>query len=145
MKAAFILQMIRHQPMKYLYLLLLLFVLACSGQYTPPADATDCGRQFIDAIFKGNFKRAGQLILPDAANKNLLEDKLSRDFHNRTSADREELAATSIVINRIEPVSDSVTFINFINSYDKKPAVLKLVKREGQWYADLKYTFSGNL
>lgn len=131
--------------MKFISRFLIFLVLAgCGVQEAPPEDAVDCGRQFIHAIFHGNFKRARQLTLPDPKNLSLLEDKLADDFRSRPPEDRDQLQNASIVINEIEQVSDSITIINFLNSYDQKPAVIKVVKQEGGWLIDLKYTFSGN-
>jgi hypothetical protein len=124
--------------------LLLVLLAGCGESYEKPTDAIDCGRQFIDAIFKGNFKRARQLMLPDPQNMELLNEKLARDFRGRNSLDKNQLRTASIVINEIDNVSDSVTIINFLNSYDNKPAVLKVVLVNGEWMTDLKYTFSGN-
>ena len=126
------------------WVLLMILVSGCGTNYEKPTDAIDCGRQFIDAIFKGNFKRAHQLMLNDPQNISLLNDRLAKDFRSRNSLDKNQLRTASIVINEIENVSDSVTIINFLNSYDNKPAILKVVLKNGEWLADLKYTFSGN-
>jgi hypothetical protein len=123
---------------------IILALAACGESYEKPTDALDCGRQFIDAIFKGNFKRARQLTLPDEQNLQLLNDKLAKDFRSRNSLDRNQLRTASIQINEVENVSDSVTIIYFLNSYDSSAAVLKVVNKNGEWLADLKYTFSGN-
>lgn len=117
----------------------------CGESYEVPENALDSGRQFIESIFKGNFKRARQLMLPDAPNQKLLDERLANDFRTREPLERDRLRNASIVINEIDNVSDSVTIINFKNSYDDRPAVLKVVKYKGQWLTDLKYTFSGNL
>lgn len=126
---------------------LLMLLFACGeASYPPPESAIDAGRQFASAIFTGNFKRANDLIVPDAKNKDLLGDKLEKDYHQRSSADRNDLAQSSLQILDVQDVvKDSITIIQFINSYDKRPAILKVVKYNGAWLVDLKYTFSGNL
>lgn len=130
--------------MKKWLVLLWFFASGCGSGYEQPADALDCGRQFIEAIFDGNFKRARQLMVNDEKNLELLNDKLAKDFRNRTSLDKDQLRNASIVINQVEQASDTVTILNFLNSYDGNPAVLKIVLRQDQWLIDLKYTFSGN-
>lgn len=117
---------------------------ACTNGYPEAQDGLDCGRQFIGAIFNGNFKRARQLTLPDETNLKILENKLEKDFSNRSSLDKERLSQASIVINEVSPVNDSVVIINFLNSYDSLPTILKVVKWQGQWLTDLKYTYNGN-
>lgn len=124
--------------------LLIVAIFGCGEKYETPDNALDSGRQFIDAIFKGNFKRARQLMLDDEANQKLLDDRLAKDFRSREPLDRDLLRNASIQINQIDNPSDTVTIINFLNSYDNKPAVLKVIKHNGQWLTDLKYTFSGN-
>jgi len=83
-------------------------------------------------------------MLRDEQNLELLDEKLAKNFRERSGLDKEQLRTASIVINEVDNVSDSVTIINFLNSYDNKPAVLKVVNRGGEWLTDLKYTFSGN-
>lgn len=133
---------------KALLMLAFFLLAACSNSenYPPVENPLDAGRQFIEAVFKGNFKRAGMLILDDAENKKLLKEKMEDDFYNRSSQDRNELKQSSItILTNEDVVKDSLTIINFINSYDQKPAVLKVVRQNGNWLIDLKYTFSGNL
>ncbi|MEO7310288.1 MAG: hypothetical protein ABIX01_07830 [Chitinophagaceae bacterium] len=133
---------------KFLIFFAITVAAACSSSdnYPPVENSLDAGRQFIDAVFKGNFKRAGMLLLDDAKNEQLLKEKMEDAFHNRSSEDRNELKQSSITILATEDVvKDSITIINFMNSYDHKPAVLKVVKQNGNWVIDLKYTFSGNL
>jgi hypothetical protein len=56
-----------------------------------------------------------------------------------------QLKSSSIVINKVEPVSDSITLINYSNSYTMKPTDLKIIKVGTTWKVDFSYTFSGNL
>ncbi len=133
---------------KYISVIILMVLTSCSSSnnYPPVENPLDAGRQFIEAVFKGNFKRASMLLVNDAQNKKLLEEKMEEPFFNRSSKDRNELKQSSITILTNENViKDSLTIINFINSYDQKPAVLKVVKQNGSWLVDLKYTFTGNL
>ena len=121
---------------------------ACSSSenYPPVENPLDAGRQFIDAVFKGNFKRASMLLLEDNTNSELLKVKIEDNFRQRSSADKNELSQSSItILSNEELVKDSLSIIRFINSYDQKPAVLKVVKQNGTWVIDLKYTFSGNM
>jgi hypothetical protein len=47
----------------FFILLSMLVFTACGPSYEEPETAIDAGRQFISAIYNGNFKRAGQLII----------------------------------------------------------------------------------
>ena len=130
----------------HLLFCLFFFLTACTNpSYMPPENALDAGRQFADAVYKGNFKRAADLIAPDDQNKNLLTQKLEEPYHQRTSADRNVLSQASLQILEIDnQAKDSVTFIHFVNAYDNKPAILKVIKINDGWRVDLKYTFSSN-
>ena len=44
-----------------------------------------------------------------------------------------------------EDVNDSITIINYSNSYMNKPLEIKVVKEDHKWQVDFKYTYSGNL
>ncbi len=128
--------------LKKITFFLIVLLTACGGDNYPPVEnPLDAGRQFIDAIFKGNFKRADLLILPDDQNKNLLRTNLEDDYHARNSTDRNNLGLSSININNVQNMGDSVTIIHFFNNYTNKPALLKVVKQNTTWLVDLKYTF----
>lgn len=123
----------------------IIMLLSCSSQTYPPVEnPLDAGRQFADAIFKGNFERAGQLIVPTEENKNLLRQRLEENYHRRNNTDRVQMAQASMQIQKVEnTVKDSLMLIHFTNAYDGKPAVLKVIKNSGSWLIDLAYTFSG--
>lgn len=127
---------------KAFFFFLVVTITACGGDIYPPVESPlDAGRQFIDAIYKGNFKRANQLMLDDDQNKNLLRTKLEDDYHNRASTDRNNLGLSSINITNVKNAGDSVTVINFINNYTNRPGTLKVTNQNGSWLVDLKYTF----
>lgn len=122
--------------------------MSCKGadNYPPVENAFDAGRQFIDAVFKGNFRRAGMLILDDRQNSDLLKSKLQKAYNEKSSAEKAEISQSSIkILSAEEAVKDSLVFIHLINSYDQQPLTLKVIKQDGTWVIDLKYTFSGNL
>ena len=122
----------------------LVFMLACTNpSYTPPENGLDAGRQFADAIYKGNFKRATDLILPDEQNKALLSDSLEGPYHQLPGIDRNLLGQSSLQILEVDnQVKDSATFIHFLNAYSNRPATIKVVRSNGAWLVDVKYTFT---
>lgn len=129
---------------KFSLLVTLMMAIACNNaQYSPPESALDAGSQFINAIFKGDFKYAHKLILADEANKKFLK-KLEDDYFNRSNDDKEHLRHSSIHVKSVDNISNDTTIINFTNSYDNKPTIIKIIKQNNSWKIDLKYTFSGN-
>lgn len=131
-------------PLQRTFLLAIMLLLSCSSPTYPPVEnGLDAGRQFADAIFKGNFERAGQLILPTEENKNLLRQQLEENYHLRNNATRMEMAQASLQIQQVENGSkDSTVLIHFTNVYDGKPAVIKVVRSNGGWLVDLAYMFA---
>lgn len=128
---------------KLFFLFLAVILTSCGGDIYPPVEnPLDAGRQFIDAIYKGNFKRADLLMLNDDQNKSLLRTKLEDDYHARNSTNRNNLGLSSINISNVKNWGDSATIITFLNNYNNKPASLKVIKQNGgSWLVDLKYTF----
>ena len=70
------------------------------------------------------------------------------DFYQKMKPDEKEGYKNSNIIignDGVENVSDSVAIINYSNTFKNKPSKIKLVRVNGQWLVDFKYTFSGNL
>lgn len=126
----------------YCFLLLAIAQLLACTAYETPDSGIDCGRQFINATYQGNFKRAKQLLVPSKENIGLLEEKIEKDFRSRNSFEKENLSNASININHIESQGDTVQLIHFTNAYNGKTQVLKCVQVQGEWKTDLSFSFS---
>ncbi|MCW3080134.1 DUF4878 domain-containing protein [Segetibacter sp.] len=135
--------------MKY-SLLVLAFILlfSCKNvdeEYHRPESALDAGREFIQQTLKGKFNAANRYMLQDEDNQFWLA-KWSKEFNNSSEQDKAGYGNSSITIYEVtDVVPDSVTIVNFTNSYRKRPQKIKVVKSNGEWKVDFKYTFSGNL
>ncbi len=128
----------------YLLLLCTLFLLSCHSDEVPNTDI-DVARAFIHNIQQSDFKNAGKLLLKEETNKQYF-DRFEEHFKSRPKAELEQYKNADIIINEISNVSDSVTIVNYSNSFNRKEKnKIKVVKMDGQWLIDLKYTFSGNL
>ncbi len=135
--------------MKYTFLLLtILFVFSCKNpeeEYHRPESAIDAGRQFIQLSLSGKFNTANKYMLQDEDNQYWLA-KLSKEYNNTTEQDKAGYSKAAITIYEVNDViPDSVTIIRYSNSYKNRPLKLKVVKANGEWKVDFKYTFSGNL
>ena len=132
--------------MQKLTFLLFILLVACNnkGDYKKPENALEAGREFIDNSLKGHFNTAKRYMLPDEENIYWL-NKVSTDYNKLSEQDKAGLSQASININEVADVSDSVTVINYSNSYKKRSQSVKVVKHKGDWLVDFKYTFSGNL
>ncbi len=126
------------------FLFLLFIACKSSEKYLPAESAIDCGRIFIDACLKGEFKKAANYIITDDINKQKLRD-IENDFKGRSSQDKQGFKNASINIISIEDISQQETIINYSNSFDKVARKVKIISKEGKWLVDFKYSFNGNL
>ena len=117
----------------------------CNEKKAMPDSDIDTARTFIKNIQDNNFEAAESFILADQENKASLS-KLKKDAQAKSTAALEKYKNADIIIDELTPVNDSVTIVNYaISSNKEQKNKLKLIKRNGKWLVDLKYTFSGNL
>ncbi|MBL0358551.1 MAG: DUF4878 domain-containing protein [Chitinophagaceae bacterium] len=121
------------------------FLFSCQSNNELPNTDIDVARAFIKDIQQSNFTQAEKLMLKEETN-NQYFDRFEEHFKSRPKEELELYKNADIIINEMTPVSDSVTIINYSNSFNKNEKnKLKVVRVNGQWLIDLKYTFSGNL
>lgn len=135
--------------MRYSTFILGLFLFfSCNNpekEYQKPESAIDAGREFIEQALKGKFNAANQYMLQDEDNQFWLA-KWNKEYNNSPEQDKAGYSKAAITIYEVtDVVPDSVTIINFSNSYRKRQQKIKVVKSNGDWKVDFKYTFSGNL
>jgi len=112
--------------------------------FKEPEDPLDAGREFVRAVLDGDYEKANLYLLNDPEDQELY--KRYQSYMKKTpKTEKLQLKSSSIVINKVETLSDSVTIINYSNSYTMKPTDLKVVKVGTSWKVDFSYTFSGNL
>jgi len=125
-------------------IVLILLVNACTGKKEIPNTDIEVGSAFIKDILQNNFKEATTFVLPEETNDQYLS-LFKKYFESKSKVELEQYKNADIVINEINNVSDSITIINYSNSYKKdEKNKVKVVKVNGQWLVDLKYTFPGN-
>jgi hypothetical protein len=140
--------------MKLNFLIVILwtaFLFSCNEKKLPNTDI-DVAREFIKDILQNNFSEAEKYILKEDtvniqedANKQYF-DLFKKEYESKSKEELENFRNADIIINEISPLSDSVSIINYSNSFIRnKSSKVKMVRRNGQWLVDLKYTFSGNL
>ncbi|NDE09714.1 MAG: DUF4878 domain-containing protein [Chitinophagia bacterium] len=134
--------------MKFTLLLSLICCLAissCNTEKKSPNTDIEVAREFIKNILESNFKDAETFVLKEETNQQFFE-LFKKEFESKTKSELESFKNADIIINEISPLNDSVSIINYSNSFKKdKTNKLKMVRINGQWMVDLKYTFSGNL
>ena len=126
--------------------LVFVVLLSCNNDKkdTPLTD-TDVATTFIRDILDNRIEEAGQFILKDTINMQYFES-FRQAYRKKSQPELEKYRSAEIIINEISNVSDSVSIINYSNSYMKSVKnTLKLVRINGKWLIDFKYTFSGNM
>ncbi|MCW3093636.1 MAG: hypothetical protein JWP81_4705 [Ferruginibacter sp.] len=123
---------------------LMLLSASCNQRKVPNTDI-EVARAFIKDILENNFKEAETYVLKEETNKQYF-DLFKKEYESKSREELENYKNADIIINEISPVSDSVSIVNYSNSYKKdKSNKVKMVRVDGQWFVDLKYTFSGNM
>jgi PhoPQ-activated pathogenicity-related protein len=108
-----------------------------------PVTDTDVATTFIRGVLDNDFKTAQQYLLKDETNTQFFET-FRHQYQLKDKSELEKYKAADIIINSMEPLKDT-TIINYSNSYKKEVQnKLRLVRSNGQWLIDLKYTFSEN-
>ncbi|OIR01164.1 hypothetical protein GALL_167970 [mine drainage metagenome] len=133
--------------MKYLLLFTIIIFTSCGSgthQFAKAENSLDAGREFIDAILKGNFEKANFYMLNDEANKKLLLEYQTK-YNLQSREEKLGLNQSEIIILQVEDISDKETIINYSNSFDKIKHKIKVINKNGDWFVDFKYTFDGNL
>lgn len=133
---------------KILFLLFLLanIFFACnqSAKTKKNTDPLEAGREFIDASLKGDYDYARLYLLADSTNL-MYFDRFVEFDNKKTSTEKTGYKNANIIIDSTQDLSDSVSIINYTNTYKKTPAKIKLVKKNNEWLVDFKYTFLGNM
>ena len=69
-------------------------------------------------------------------------DAFERNYNERMNPeDKRGYREASINIHLVNQLNDSITIVNYSNSYKNKNDSLKVVRSNGQWLVDLKYLF----
>jgi len=80
-------------------------------------------------------------MLRDSLNNQLL-DVIENNYQQRmNSEDKRGYRESSINMHSIRQTSDSTSIISYSNSYMKKNDSLRVLKVNGQWLVDFKYSF----
>ncbi len=128
-----------------LWFIVQLFAVSCMQKENAikRGDPIEAGREFIDASLQGNYEYAKKYLLSDSMNMEYFNEMVN--FNNKLSpGDKEGYKSANIIIDSIQNISDTITVINYSNTYKKTAEKLKLVQVNKEWLVDFKYTFSGN-
>jgi hypothetical protein len=126
------------------FLAVLIFSCNNPAGFSKPEDGLDAGREFIRAVLDGDYKKGELYVIPEEEDIRLYK-RYTEYMRKRSGKELIELKQASIIINKVEEFGDTLQVINYSNSYTKEPIDIKVVKKDGEWWVDFSYTFSGNL
>jgi hypothetical protein len=124
-------------------LLLCVLFLSCSNQDenkdTVSENDTDAARNFIRAALDGKWDNARKFMLQDSTNMQLL-DRAESMYQTKEREVKRSYRESNIRFYDTRQLNDSSTVINYSNTYKNEKDSLKVVKINGQWLIDLKYS-----
>lgn len=124
--------------------LFLLIIYSCTDHKKEnPSTAIGAGSAFIRATLDGDFTSAETLLLKDTENLQLFDVYKIR-YERLDAATKKSYKDANYNINKFQEVNDSVKLINYSNDYLKKPMDIKVIRENGEWKIDFKYTLAGN-
>ena len=132
--------------MKKIFILGLIAIVSCCAcnnsetKETPASENDlDAARNFIRAALDGKWDEARNYLLQDSVNVQLLETT-EGSYRTKTGEDKRAYREASINLFGSRKIGDSITIVNYSNSYKDKKDSLKVVRSNGQWLIDLKYS-----
>lgn len=123
----------------------MLMLMSCAdnsdGRIPASENDVDAARNFIRSALDGAYKTASNYVVKDSMNSQLLD---ALEMNYQKNMDREEKRSyreSSIRIADVRKINDSTSIIVYSNSFKNKSDSLRVVRRDGTWLVDLKYTF----
>lgn len=127
----------------FISFLFLQFFYACNNKDTQtpgqPENDLDAAATFIRDALDGKWNLAKQYLLQDSVNVQLLETAENKYKSLRKEEQRNYRDAVPRFYDS-RKIGDSITIVNYSNSYMNKKDSLKIVRINGQWLIDLKYS-----
>lgn len=99
----------------------------------------DAARMFIRDALDGRWFEARQYMIQDSVNVQLLETAESK-YQEMDKIEKSNYRDAVPRFYGTRKVNDSTTVITYSNSYKNKMDSLKVVRRDGRWLIDLKYS-----
>jgi len=129
-------------------LFVMAFFSACQSDTTDRSNTTntsendvDAARNFIRLFLDGDLDKARTMLVADSLNTQIF-DAYERIYKNRSQLDKKGYKGSSIQIHSVRTVNDSISVVSYSNSFKKIVDSLKVMKDNGDWKIDLKYSLT---
>jgi hypothetical protein len=128
-----------------LFIFCSLFFAACNTEEKKPTTTSenniDAARNFIRAALDGKFREARDFMLQDSINTNYM-DVAERSYQNNDQQTKDGYKGSSIrIYSPVTDLNDSTTIVVYSNSFKNDKDTLRVVKKNNQWFVDLKYLY----
>lgn len=142
---------IAHPPITFIFgnmklltaIIATLVFLSCNSEdqkkETLSENDTDAARNFIRAALDGKWDDARKYMVQDSTNMELI-DRSETMYSGMDRQVKRSYRESNIRFYETRVLNDSVTIINYSNTYKNEKDSLKVVKTGGQWLIDLKYS-----
>ena len=124
------------------------FFTSCRNSDTDRSDTTktsendvDAARNFIRLFLDGELDKARTMLVTDSLNTQIF-DAYERIYKNRRATEKNGYKGSTIQIHSVRTVNDSVSVVSYSNSFKKIVYSLKVMKDDGAWKIDLKYSLT---
>jgi hypothetical protein len=119
------------------------FVLSCNNngeqQVNTSENDADAARNFIRSALDGKWSDARKQMIQDSTNLQLL-DRAESMYRMMEREEKRSYRESNIRIYEARQLSDSITIVHYSNTYKNQKDSLKVVRGNGQWLIDLKYS-----
>jgi hypothetical protein len=100
----------------------------------------DAVRNFLDAALDGKWNDAKGFLLQDSTNLWLLESAEGK-YNKLPNSEKVSYMDAHPILYDTRVINDSVHVVQYSNSYTNRKDSLKVVRIDGQWLVDFKYSF----
>jgi hypothetical protein len=123
----------------------LFMLVACNNNESttaaPAENDVDAARTFIRSALDGRWKDAKRLIVQDSVNVGDLDATEQNYTQHMNVTDQRGYRESTIRIYDTRKLNDSVSIVTYSNTYKNQKDSLKVVRQNGSWLVDLKYSF----
>jgi hypothetical protein len=127
----------------FIVLFFIAFLGSCSDKNDKAAtaeNAFDAAGMFLHSVLDGKFDEAKKMMVQDEENIEWL-DETEKKYVRLPGEEKRNMRESDPTIYETRKLSDSISIIYYSNSYNNRKDSVKLVKTQGTWLVDLKYTF----
>ena len=107
----------------FIVVLIIAALTSCNDNRQNPTTDIDVARSFIKDLLVNDFDAAKVFLLNEEMNNQYFELS-KKEFESKSREVLKKYKESDIIINELQPVNDSVSVINYSNSFDKQKKYL---------------------